>query len=149
MKKAAGFTLIEMIVVIGIFAVLLAITIVAINPARQFGQANDTKRGSDVLAILNAIHQYFIEEGDFPVGIPSGTALEISSTDADICNALITEYLAALPVDPNINGGEEIAEASCSSYSTGYEVVRDPISNRITVSAPLTQVETVLISVTR
>ncbi|MCX6791622.1 MAG: type II secretion system protein [Candidatus Gottesmanbacteria bacterium] len=50
-----GFTLIELLVVIGILAVLLAITLIAINPARQFSQANDTKRASDVNAILNAI----------------------------------------------------------------------------------------------
>ncbi len=53
-----GFTLIELLVVIGILAVLLAIVLVAINPARQFAQANDTKRSSDVNAILNAMHQY-------------------------------------------------------------------------------------------
>jgi prepilin-type N-terminal cleavage/methylation domain-containing protein len=50
-----GFTLIELVVVIGILAVLLTIVLVAINPARQFKQANDTKRRSDVNAILNAV----------------------------------------------------------------------------------------------
>ncbi len=49
-----GFTLIELLVVIGILAILLAIVLIAINPARQFAQANDTKRESDVHTILNA-----------------------------------------------------------------------------------------------
>ena len=53
-----GFTLIELLVVIGILAILLAITLIAINPARQFGQANDTKRRSDATQILNAVGQY-------------------------------------------------------------------------------------------
>jgi len=57
-KLNKGFTLIELLVVIGILAILLAITLIAINPARQFGQANDTKRRSDLTAILNALGQY-------------------------------------------------------------------------------------------
>src|SRR5882762_11753086 len=58
-----GFTLIELLVVIGILAILLAITLIAINPARQFGQANDTKRRSDSTEILNAIGQYGASNG--------------------------------------------------------------------------------------
>src|SRR3989344_1242012 len=38
-KNNAGFTLIEILVVIGIIAILATIVIVAINPARQFAQA--------------------------------------------------------------------------------------------------------------
>ncbi len=52
-----GFTLIEILVVIGIIAILAAIVIVAINPSRQFAQARNTQRESNVSTILNAIGQ--------------------------------------------------------------------------------------------
>src|SRR3989344_457694 len=56
-QKREGFTLIEILVVIGIIAVLATIVIIAINPARQFAQARDTQRTSNLNTILNAIGQ--------------------------------------------------------------------------------------------
>lgn len=131
-----GFTLIEVLVVIGILAVLLLITLVAINPARQFAAANNTQRSSDVNAMLNAIHQYAADNrGQLPTGITT-TNQEISSTGANICNALVTEYLAALPVDP-LTGNGPIVEANCGgTYVTGYYVVASATNNRVTISAP-------------
>src|SRR5437667_9102880 len=90
-KLQKGFTLIELLVVIGILAILLAIVLIAINPARQFAQANNTKRNADVVAILNAISQYAADnKGQLPPGMPASGAIEqyISTTGADICNAL-------------------------------------------------------------
>jgi type IV pilus assembly protein PilA len=149
MKSRKGFTLIELLVVIGILAVLLAIVLIAINPARQFSQANNTKRASDVNAILNAIHQYGADNrGNLTaLGIDT-TAEEINNTNtAGLCAALVTEYIAALPTDPTLNT-DPILEAGCAAYATGYSVARSATDNRITVSAPSAENGQV-ISVTR
>ncbi len=142
-----GFTLIELLVVIGVLAVLLAIVLIAINPARQFSQANNTKRSSDVNAILNAVDQYAADNrGSLPTGITS-TAQTISNTAADICSALVPTYIAAFPVDPLTNSGTAIA--SCSgTYTTGYTIVKSASDNRVTVSAPAAELGS-SISVTR
>lgn len=134
-----GFTLIELLVVIGILAVLLAITLIAINPQRQFAQANDTKRASDVNAILNAIGQYAADnKGLLPGNLPASGSAAISNanpTDADLCAELVPQYLAALPVDPQVSGGDPIDETECAStYTTGYTIGRTS-NNRITVTA--------------
>src|SRR5579859_1810977 len=102
-NKARGFTLIELLLVIGILALLFGITLIAINPARQFSQANNTKRSSDVNAILNAINQYMADnKGQLPGSGIITTALQTIQSTAfnTFCSNLVPQYVAALPVDP-------------------------------------------------
>src|SRR4030042_6971179 len=102
-KKLKAFTLIELLVVIGVLTVLFAIVLIAVNPGRQFSQANDTQRRSDINAILNAVHQYGAEnKGTLPTEIT--TTVEVIGSDtptqANICNDIVPTYIAAMPVDP-------------------------------------------------
>jgi len=142
LSNAKGFTLIELLVVIGILAVLLAIVLIAINPARQFAQANNTKRNGDVIAILNAIHQYAADnKGLLPPGMPlaGAAAVDVANTGADICASIVTRYLAALPSDPQAaNGGNNIT-ACGAAYDTDYSVSVSATDNRITITAPTAQ----------
>lgn len=135
LRNQKGFTLIEVLVVIGILAVLLLITLVAINPAKQFAQANNTQRNSDVNAILNAINQYAADnKGVLPSGITTSVQ-NISNTGSNLCDLLVTDYLAAMPRDPQL--GAPFPESACAgAYDTGYTIVRSANNNRITVAAP-------------
>ncbi len=142
-----GFTLIELLVVIGVLSILLVITLVAINPARQFSKANNTARRSDVNSILNGIHQYAADKkGVLPAGI-TATVQAISNTGANICANLVTDYLAALPVDPLTNNGASVTDCAVA-YTTGYTVVKSATNNRVTVAAPDAELSEV-IAVTR
>ena len=128
-----GFTLIELLLVIGILVVLLVITFTSINPVKQFSQANNTKRRSDVNAILNAINQYAADnKGALPTGITT-TVQTINNTNANICAPLVTKYLAALPVDPLTNGGAAITNCTLA-YNTNYTVAQSAPDNRVTVA---------------
>src|SRR5471030_98904 len=143
-----GFTLIELLVVIGILAVLLSIVLIAINPAKQFSQANNTKRRSDVNAILNAVDQYAADNsGTLPAGI-TATSTDIMKTGGvDLCAALVTKYVAALPVDPLTNNGSPITDCT-SAYDSNYWVSKSAADNRVTVIAPAVELSQT-ISVTR
>lgn len=134
----SGFTLIEILIVIGIIAILAAIVLVAVNPAEQFRKAGDAQRASNVNAILNAVGQYMVDnQGNPPGDIPSGVAnaANISDGGSDICRDLVPDYIAALPADPN-ETDQSIIEDECGtgdSYDTGYRIYED--GDRITIIA--------------
>jgi prepilin-type N-terminal cleavage/methylation domain-containing protein len=154
-KTAKGFTLIEILIVIGIIAILAAIVIVAINPAKQFAQARNTQRESNVNTILNAIGQRIADNkgtfaGTFTIGTDSytcpalpTTAKTISDTDdadeVDL-NCLFPTYIPAqIPVDPK--GGTTYFWTDETDYFTGYTVETDS-AGRVEVCAPQAGVET-------
>ena len=151
-KTQKGFTLIELLVVIGILAILLAIVLIAINPARQFAQANNTKRNADVIAILNAISQYDSDnKGLLPPGTPASGLTETYMTSATtgqaFCDSLMPRYIASLPSDPTaVANGANVTD--CSAYDTGYWISVGT-DNRVKIMATYQLPATASISATR
>jgi type IV pilus assembly protein PilA len=153
-----GFTLLEMLLVVAIIAILAGIVIVAINPSKQLGAANDAKRWSDVNTIVNAVYQYSIDHGgvlpgpgtlqDTDTCTSTVSASEICLTGAVSCVAgavTLTDlssttedgtYISSIPVDPS----------GPTTPHTGYYVVHT-LNGRVTVCAP--SADAGIISVTK
>jgi type IV pilus assembly protein PilA len=147
---ARGFTLIEILVVMGIIAVLATIVLVAVNPARQFAQARDTQRSSNVNTILNAVGNRIADNrGVFESGCTAGpipatsTPIKSGTGGYDLYNCLVPTYLTTVPVDPSIG-----SFSTSTNYSTGYTISRDT-SGRINITAPGREIGTTSISVSR
>ena len=162
-KRLEGFTLIELLIVIGIIAILAGIVLVAVNPAEQFGKANDSERKSEIGTVLSAIYQFQTSptaRGALPqctvnsvataipecdtdgngIGVGNGGfegALELG-TDAtayDCSTTLVPSYLREIPIDPT---------STYDATGTGYHVCQDTTGTvpRIYIIAEGTEVFT-------
>lgn len=141
-KRNSGFTLIELLVVIGVIAILAAIVLVAVNPGRQFAQARDTQRKSDLYSITNAIYQFSAEhDGNLPdtdnddsvsnfpqtstcIGTGGGCFNLGIASDASGVEVIIPTYTAELPMDPSDG----------TAADSGYTIYED-VNERIVASA--------------
>ncbi len=141
-----GFTLIEVLLVVVIIAILAGIVIIAVNPARQIAQTNNAQRDNDVRAILDAVHQYGIDNrGVLPSAITAvATVVGSGVGEIDICADLVPTYVSAMPYDPTT---ATASYTDCTDYSTGYTIAVDA-NGRVTVAAPDAEVAAT-VSVTR
>lgn len=140
--RLKGFTLIEILVVIGIIAVLAAVVLVVVNPSRQFKLARDSQRVSNVESILNAVGQNIAEhKGLFTCGgvvevIPS-MATDIKSVSSsspdgfDLAPCVVPDYISSLPFDPASSSAHY---ATSTDYNTAYVIYEDN-DGRITASS--------------
>jgi type IV pilus assembly protein PilA len=153
-RNRSGFTLIEILLVIGIIAVLATVVIVALDPAKRFSDAKDARRLSDIQSILSATQQYIVDnKGTLPSGLdsserqigtaPSGCSIAGNcGVTVDACVDLsgvlsLGHYLKSLPYDPS----------QTSDSTTHYSIQVD--SNGIVTVTSCDAIDTTIASVSR
>lgn len=141
-----GFTLIEILIVIGILAILTTIVLVAVNPGRQFAQARNTQRHANLTAILNAVSNRIVDNRgiftDTDCDPLPTTTQEISSEAYNLRKCLVPLYIPELPHDP-VDGFNNCTNVACpQEYFTEYTIVQNEQTKQVTVCAPNAQDET-------
>jgi len=116
MKTKKGFTLLELLIVIGILAILSTTVVLVINPAQLLKKARDSQRISDLNTLKTAIAYYITETGSPAIGTVY-TEKTYSDVDAVLCgdNGVVTSTTTVvdgtgwIPVDfDGMTGGSPI-----------------------------------------
>ena len=132
MSERAGFTLVELLLVIGIIATLAVVVFVALDPAKRFADSRDARRTSDAETILSAVHQYIIDnKGSAPALLPENVERTLGTGGAGCdnhtpeCDSSVGEcldlsgelakYLKTIPFDPKDGSVED----------TKYTILKD------------------------
>lgn len=96
-----GFTLVELLIVIGLLGAIALIVIAAINPIEQTNRARDARFRADGGQLVSAIDRYFAAKSEFPW---------VTQTPASYTTESSFGFVTAKDVEVGICG-----DASCST----------------------------------
>ena len=98
-----GFTLIELIIVIGILSIISMGAIAVLNPAEQFKKANDAREKADLSQVQKALENYYEDHGTYPssatgykIQVPNGAGVKIIEWGSNW-----QPYMNVVPKSPN------------------------------------------------
>lgn len=107
-KQEAGFTILEILIVLAVFGLLVTLTGLSVRSARM--RMRDAARVSDVSVLRSALGQYWLEKATYPVS--SGVNLGQPGTNTDKFSAAgfvskgdpgAPVYLSSVPTGPKPN----------------------------------------------
>lgn len=143
-KSRDGFSLVELILSVGLVVIIGGLTIRSINPAGQISKARNNQRTSDLNSIMlwirsniadNRTGAFSCAAGDIPT---SSKKMASNGTNTyNIAPCVIPTYFTVMPSDPVAAGAHY---TSNSDYDTGYYIVRNNATStsqsQITLTAP-------------
>jgi general secretion pathway protein G len=119
-RRQAGFTLIEILVVIVVIAILA--TLVAPNVFRHVGSAKDTTAKSQIEMIGSALDAYRLDNGVYPSSDQGLAALQVAPGSDPVPTNWRGPYLRKdIPADPW--GHPYLYKAPGDVNTTGYDLM--------------------------
>lgn len=112
--KSRGMTLIELIVVITMLAILLGLSVLALNPRKQINKVDDAARKKDIQTIKTALDTYYNDHNCYPTTLPFGGTWQENNT----------VYLREVPQDIACAGNKNCYvykySGTCSQWSVVF-----------------------------
>jgi len=146
-KSGAGFTLIEILIVVGIITLLATAVVVVLNPAKRFEDARDKQREIHLQTIYNAIEQKMTIEGGW---FDCESLPQATTTDEEGEEIPLFKFIGTGPEDPEDPETEKYYDlydclvpkylvnplydpAGGSEADTHYEIWQNPQTKRVTL----------------
>lgn len=104
LQQRDGFTLLELIIVMGIIALIILSYPLTFNLKTQVGRSQDTRRKTDLDGLKRILEEYYNDNGHYPP--PAEICYnDTGNTTCDICGkqdtpAAMQGYMEQLPCDP-------------------------------------------------
>jgi prepilin-type N-terminal cleavage/methylation domain-containing protein len=102
-KSNKGFTLIEILIVVGIIGLLASVVLVGLGSFRSRGR--DARRVADLREVQNSLELYYLKNGNYP-----------ASNNWDDLRSLLVNDAIGITIVPN----DPLSDSSNMSYSYGY-----------------------------
>lgn len=117
-SKQAGFTIVELLIVIVIIGILAAITIVSFNGVQ--GKANDVAVQSDLKNIAKQFEMYKLDNGVYPAGTAQLTTLGLRASKNSYGNGFVSDTYNMLYCRVAADGPNKFAMMASSKSGTVY-----------------------------
>ena len=113
--RQAGFTLMELLIVIGVLGILAAGLLAAIDPFEQLKKARDTNNRSAAIEFLGSSQRYYATHGYLPWYKMTGAAYDCLTTVAPLRTADTTSPWAAVAVSKSGGSGDTVMKTCIDS----------------------------------
>jgi len=120
MMKKAGFTMIELLIVIAVLGVLATAVLSAINPIEQINRGRDTGNRSDAEQFLSAVERFYTMQKFYPWQVD----------DKDVAHAAVTP-ITEIQALGTIADTNEVSILTKISSMGGTSEVRQPLIDRM------------------
>jgi prepilin-type N-terminal cleavage/methylation domain-containing protein len=148
MDRRKAFTLIELVITVSLIAIITGIYFIAANPGGQLASSRNTKRQSDLEAIMLAVRQNIADQGNEQFSCSTGpiptstTRMTTANGGYNIAPCIIIANgaygLYSMPFDPNASSAHY---TSLADYDTGYSIAANSSTGQITLSAPYAELK--------